>query len=261
MDSNNTFLSQETKQLLVDFDCAFADYSKGENVVALFEEQVLRTPKAIAVVFKNQKLSYEELNARSNQLAHYLKLKGVKAETLVPICIARSLEMIIGIFGILKAGGAYVPIDPDYPADRISYILEDARAKLVVCNRLKEDIKRLNLRVIDLERDSSFIIREPQNNPGIKLSPQQLAYVIYTSGSTGKPKGVMIEHRSLTNYLCNSKARYLNNETANSGSFFHLSYSFDASVISLFTPLISGKNLVIASDGLLDTFTDKNLEE
>lgn len=262
MDNINTFSNQEIKQLLVDFDSALTDYQKNESVVTLFEEQVLKTPEAIAVVFENQTLSYKELNARSNQLAHYLKHKGVKAETLVPISIARSFEMIIGILGILKAGGAYVPIDPHYPADRVSYILGDTRAKLVVCSGgLKEDIKKLNLKMVDLTRDISLVIKEPQHNPAIKISPQQLAYVIYTSGSTGKPKGVMIEHRSLTNYLSNSKARYINNEAGNSGSFFHLSYSFDASVISLFTPLISGKNLVIASAGLLDAFTDKNLEK
>src|SRR5260221_1445384 len=157
MDSINTFSNQEIKQLFVDFNCTLTDYRKGENVAALFEEQVLKTPEAIAIVFEDQTLSYKELNDRSNQLAHYLKHKGVKAETLVPISIARSLEMIIGILGILKAGGAYVPIDPDYPADRIRYILEDTRAKLVVCNRLKEDITKVNLRVVDLLGSSCLI--------------------------------------------------------------------------------------------------------
>ncbi|MDB4901294.1 MAG: amino acid adenylation enzyme/thioester reductase family protein [Mucilaginibacter sp.] len=261
MDSINTFSNQKIKQLPLDLNGIQAHYLKDKSVVALFEEQVLKTPEAIAVVFEDQKLSYQELNARSNQLAHYLTHRGVKAETLVPISIARSLEMIIGILGILKAGGAYVPIDPDYPADRISYILEDTGANLVIGDIVKEIKEELSLTVIDWKEDSSTIIKEFQCNPGVKISPKQLAYVIYTSGSTGKPKGVMIEHQSLLNYLSSSKARFINNEGTNAGSFIHLSYTFDASLISLFTPFLSGKYLVIASKSSIDAFTDANLEK
>src|ERR1700688_1743112 len=149
MASINTFSNRKIKQLLVDFNCIQADYPKDNRFIAQLEEQALKTPEAIAVVFEDQELSYEELNAGSNQLAHYLKHKGVKAETLVPISIARSPEMIIGILGVLKAGGAYVPIDPDYPADRISYILEDTGANLVIGDIVKEIKEELSLTVID----------------------------------------------------------------------------------------------------------------
>jgi amino acid adenylation domain-containing protein len=253
--------SPNGKPLPVNFNDISTVYTKNKSVVTLFEEQVNRNPEARAVVCEGNELSYSELNRRSNQLAHYLIRRGVKRDTLVPICLERSLEMIIGILGILKAGGAFVPISPDYPADRIAYMLKDTRAKLLVCNGLKVPKKFSKTRLIDIKRDNHFIDKEAAVNTAVEIYPNQLAYVIYTSGSTGKPKGVMIEHQSLSNYLSNSKARYINHETVNAGSFVHMSPTFDASLISLFTPIISGKYVVIGSTNSDESFADKNLEK
>jgi non-ribosomal peptide synthetase component F len=125
----------EEQQLLKEFNDTTVDYPKDKSIVNFFEEQAAKTPDAIAVVFEEKQLTYQQLNIKANQLAHYLRSKGVKEETLVPICIERSLEMIAGILGILKAGGAYVPIDPEYPEERISYMLEDTAAAIVITNK------------------------------------------------------------------------------------------------------------------------------
>jgi amino acid adenylation domain-containing protein len=227
----------------------------------LFEEQVNKTPEAIALVFEKKELTYAELNNRSNQLAHYLRDRGVKEEIIVPICIGRSFEMIIGILGILKAGGAYVPIDPNYPLERIGYMLEDTNASLVICD--KESKTRLttfqNIDRIELTEKSFFLKSQQIDNLNIDLSPGNLAYIIYTSGSTGKPKGVMIEHRSLLNYLLNNKTRYVNEGKNNAGSFIHLSYTFDASLTGIFMPLLNGKLIVIGGKQDINIFEDENL--
>jgi amino acid adenylation domain-containing protein len=251
----------EITQLTVSFRGKPPDYRKDRTVVTLFEEQALNTPEAVAIIFEDKVMSYAELNRRSNQLAHYLKHQGVKADALVPICVRPGLDMIIGIFGILKAGGAYAPIDPDSPLDRIAYVLEDAKAMLMVCSGFGSEVNALRTRVIDLKRDSASINKRPHGSCGVNISAKQLAYVIYTSGSTGKPKGVMIEHKSLLYYLSNSKAKYTNGGAGNAGSFAHLSYTFDASIISLFTPLLGGKYLVIGSKNRLEIFADENFEK
>ncbi len=149
------------------------------------------------VVFEEEQLSYRQLNERANQLAHYLRSRGVKEETLVPICIERSLAMIVGILGILKAGGAYVPIDPEYPEERISYMLEDTAASIIISS--KQSRSKLAATVTEIiELNSDWFITNDQlpntNDQLSTLKPHHLAYVIYTSGSTGRPKGVMIEH-------------------------------------------------------------------
>jgi len=253
----------EEETLLVDFCCTTATYPSDKSIVDLFEEQVIKSPDAIAIIFEEEQLTYKELNARSNRLAHYLQKQGIKADTLVPVCIERSVEMVVGILGILKAGGAYVPVDPEYPADRISYMLEDTGAKVVLTShsgRSKINESEI-VRIIELDGDLNLINKEAAVNIVVNVSPGQLAYVIYTSGSTGRPKGVMIEHRSLVNYLCNDKTRYIKDGEGKTGSFIHLSYTFDASVTGMFMPLLSGKYLVIGANDTLDVFTDKNLEK
>jgi non-ribosomal peptide synthetase component F len=171
----------EERQLLMEFGGATVDYGTGKTVVDLFGEQAAQTPEAVAVVFEGESLTYAELDRRSNELGHYLRGLGVKEESLVPICVERSVEMIVGILGIMKAGGAYVPIDPAYPEDRIAFMLEDTGGDLLVTlETFREAIGTMETGPV----------------PG-SLRPGQLAYMIYTSGSTGKPKGVMIEHGSL----------------------------------------------------------------
>ena len=257
-------LSQpEAHQLLIEFNETYADQSADTTVVDLFEEQALKTPDNAAVVFGDESLTYKELNERSNQLAHYLRSRGVRSGTLVPVCIERCIDMLISIFGILKAGGAYVPIDPEYPEERISYILDDTGASIAVTsneNKLRLPVRE-NIEVIKTDGDRSKISKHPLDNVRGVIEPYQPAYVIYTSGSTGKPKGVMIGHDNLVSYLLNNKTRYITKKSDNSGSFLHLSYTFDASITGMFMPLLSGKTVVIASKQSLEVFEDENLKK
>ncbi|MBK8551806.1 MAG: AMP-binding protein [Ignavibacteria bacterium] len=185
----------EEQRLLSEFNIATAEYPKDGSITDLFEEQAAKTPDGIALISEDQKLTYRELNERSNQLANYLQSKGVKEETLVPACMERSIDLIIAIFGILKAGGAYVPIDPDYPEERILFMTENTGAKILISS---DDISSKlpttdELNIIKTDKDFSEISKQPKDNLR-SVRPDNLAYVIYTSGSTGKPKGVMIEH-------------------------------------------------------------------
>ncbi len=215
----------------------------GRTVVDLFMEQAVRTPAAAAVVCDGKTLGYRQLEERSNQLAHYLRAQGVGAETLVPICIERSLEMLVGILGILKAGGAYVPIDPDYPKDRIGYMLDDTGATLVVSSSgcialLPEDV-----RCIALDSHRSLIDSQPVGPVDSRPVAGQLAYVIYTSGSMGRPKGVLLEHGGLEN-LALAQAGFLALKPGDKTMQF-ASIGFDASVWEIFATLITGGALVI----------------
>ena len=167
------------------------EYPRDNCVHQLFEEQVARTPEAVAVVFENQQLTYRELNARANQLAHYLRDLGVGPETLVGICLERSLEMVVGLLGILKAGGAYVPLDPEYPAERLAFLLRDSAAPVLLTQkRLLPSLPDCPARVLCLDADASTFAGMSDANPPPLATPENLAYVIYTSGSTGVPKGV-----------------------------------------------------------------------
>ncbi len=209
----------------------------------LFEQQVERTPEAIALVFENQQLTYQQLNQRANQLAHYLRKRGVKPEILVGICVERSLEMIIGILGILKAGGAYVPLDPTYPEERLNFMLEDAKVQILLTQQHLEN-KLLTESQINLDSHWEKIAQESTKNPVNNTTPENLVYVIYTSGSTGKPKGVMLEHRGLCNL---AKAQiYSFDIHAKSRILQFASFSFDASISEIFMTFISGSTLYLA---------------
>ncbi|WP_429385033.1 amino acid adenylation domain-containing protein, partial [Mucilaginibacter sp. UYCu711] len=253
----------EKKQLLIEYNNTSTELLGNETVISLFEQQVLKTPAAPALVYKEENLTYTELNERANKLAHYLKSKGIKEETLVPICFYPSVQMIVSILAVLKAGAAYVPIDPDYPEDRISYMLKDTAASVI----LRGADVRANLQVrkgaaiIIADEGQDDIRKQPDNNVSAKIKPHHLAYIIYTSGSTGKPKGVMIEHGNLLNYLLNSQTDYITDDCKSSGSFIHLSYTFDASVTGIFTPLLSGKLVVIGSKRAVEVFEDNNLQK
>ena len=236
----------------------------GNTLIDLFEEQVIKKPNQLALVYKDEQLSYKQLNERCNQLAYYLRSRGIKEETLVPVFMERSIEMIVAILGILKAGGAFVPIDVNYPIQRIHFILEDIGDGLVVTNN-EWKAKLLNitsaLSLISINGDGSAIKRMSLRNLPNRPSPHHLAYVIYTSGSTGTPKGVMIEHKSIFNYLLNSRDKFIKKDENGSGTFIHIPYTFDASLKSIFTPLVSGKLAVISSEPSPLVFEDANLHK
>ncbi|MEO7585214.1 MAG: amino acid adenylation domain-containing protein, partial [Ferruginibacter sp.] len=254
---------QEKQQLLSEFNNTKSDHAGDKNLAKLFEDQVLKTPQDTALIFEDVQLSYQQLNERSNQLAHYLRTKGVKENSLVPLCIDRGVDMLTGILGILKSGAAYVPVDPEFPLERIRYLLEDTGAAVVVTNNKNFPIfeeTRL-AEIITMDGDSGLINAQPLDNLSISRLPNHLAYVIYTSGSTGTPKGVMVEHGSLLSYLLNNKTNYINDSNGNTGSFIHLSYTFDASLTAMFMPLLAGKAMVIGSGSSIDVFEDNNLEK
>ena len=192
----------------------------------MFEEQVEKTPQSIAVVYQNQVLSYKALNQKSNQLAWLLREKGVKPDSIVGIIVERSLEMIIGILGILKAGGAYLPIDPAYPIDRISYMLEDSGTKWLITQKQFEEAVSFDGALIMM--DDERLAEERTENLTETNKPNDMAYVIYTSGTTGKPKGSMIEHRNVVRLLFNDRIQFDFHER-DVWTLFH-SYCFDFSV-------------------------------
>ncbi|MCU7552942.1 amino acid adenylation domain-containing protein, partial [Chitinophagaceae bacterium LB-8] len=230
------------------FNQTEAAYPNDKSIVALFEQQVEKTSHSIAVVFEERQLTYQELNERSNQLAHYLRGKGVKEETLVPLCLDRSLEMMVGILGILKAGAAYVPIDPEYPQERITYMLQDTAAAIVVSSQEYLDLlssAQGSWEVVDLKALNHALAHQPTSNPQTNLQASHLAYVIYTSGSTGTPKGVMVEHSGVVNLLY-SIAEHVQ-FTAHASMLAVTTYSFDICYLEFFLPLLSGARLILLS--------------
>ncbi|HYC28527.1 MAG TPA: condensation domain-containing protein, partial [Chitinophagaceae bacterium] len=243
--SLNMLNGAEQHQLLHGFnDAAAVEYPRELTIVDLIEKQVQLTPHATAVVYEGKQITYHELNNRSNQLSHYLRKKGVKKESFVAICLERSLEMITGLLGILKAGGAYVPIDPEYPQERISYMLEDTGAKVVLSSAVCADrIAVKGTHIIELDTHWPLISDEPTDLPAIELKPSHLAYVIYTSGSTGRPKGVLIEHRNVVRLFENERPLYEFRDT-DVWTMFH-SVCFDFSVWEMYGALFYGGRLVI----------------
>jgi amino acid adenylation domain-containing protein len=237
----------EKHQLLVEWNDTRKDYLQNYCVHELFEQQVERTPEAIAVVFEDQRLIYKELNDRVNQVAHYLRKLGVGPDVLVGLCVERSADMIVALLGILKAGGAYMPIDPDLPGERIRFMLHDSQASFLLTQaRLDELIPSFGSKRIMIDRDWPDIAREKTANLDQRQTSDSLAYVVYTSGSTGRPKGVMIPHRGLTNYLCWAIEAY--EVPQGQGAPVHSSISFDLTVTSLFAPLLAGRKVVILAE-------------
>jgi glutamate-1-semialdehyde aminotransferase/non-ribosomal peptide synthetase component F/acyl carrier protein len=237
----------ERHQLLVEWNDTKRNYSQDNCFHQLFEAQVQRTPDAAAVVFDGKELSYRELNARANRLAHYLRKSGVGPEVLVGLCVDRSLEMIVGMVGILKAGGAYVPLDPIYPKERLGFMLEDARISVLVTERrLNEELGREGMRIINLDEESKAIGVESEENPPQRTTADHLAYVIYTSGSTGRPKGVLITHRNLVH---STSARFSYYSEPVTSFLLIPSFAFDSSVAGIFWTLCQGGTLVLLEQG------------
>lgn len=238
----------EKQQLLVDWNDTTKDYTHDKCIHELFESQVERSPDAAAVIFQNHELTYRELNRRANQLAHYLRKLGVGPEVIVGICMERSIEMVLGLLAILKAGGAYMPIDPDYPKDRTTFMLEDSAAAVLLSQqRLIEHLPHHIVRVIPLDTEWETIAREGKENPVSGVTTENLAYVIFTSGSTGTPKGAMNTHRGIRNRLLWMQDTY---ELTEADRVLQKTpFSFDVSVWEFFWPLLTGACLVVARPG------------
>ncbi len=254
----------EQYQLLVEWNNTTKAYSLDKCIHQLFEEQVRKTPDALAVLYEDEQLTYTELNAKANQLAHYLRTLGVGLDVLVGICVERSPLMVIGLLGILKAGGAYVPLDPAYPAERLAYMLSDSQAQVLLTQQqLVNSLPNTPAKVIGLDRDWKFIATHSQNNPQTQVKPHNLAYVIYTSGSAGAPKGVMIEHRSLVNFIQSVRDNYgisnsdseASKERSTDRVLQAASISFDAAVEEIYPCLISGATLVLQTAEMLDSLS------
>ncbi len=240
----------ERHQLLVELNNTQTEYPQNKCIHRLFETQAEKTPDAVAVVFDEQHLTYRELNQRANQLAHYLQTLGVGKETLVGICVERSLEMIVGLLGILKAGGAYVPLDPGYPVERLSFMLLDSQVSVLLTQqKLLENLPTSKTNLVCLDKDWQEISQYSQENLVNTVTLQDLAYVIYTSGSTGQPKGVMIQHQSLVSFTETIKGEY--GITNKERILQFASISFDVAAEEIYPCLTSGATLVLRTDEML----------
>ncbi|HEY5705995.1 MAG TPA: amino acid adenylation domain-containing protein [Terrimicrobiaceae bacterium] len=259
----------EKQQLLVEWNDTKRDYVSDNSIHELFEARVDQSPDAVAVIFEDKEVTYRELNARANQLAHYLRNLAVGPETLVGICMERSLEMVIGLLGILKAGGAYLPLDPVYPQERLAFMLADSQAPVVLTeSKLLSQLPKMNddgrtatgddarssfpqrsvlisprCSVVCLDTDGELIARESKENPFRVANPENLAYVIYTSGSTGKPKGALINHANVTRLL-HATHSWFHFDQNDVWTLFH-SYAFDFSVWEMWGALLYGGRLVV----------------
>ena len=246
-------MDPERQLLLVEWNKTTTDYPKNQCLHQLFEAQVERTPDAVAVVLKEQHLTYRELNARANQLAHYLQALGVGPEVPVGICMERSLEMIVGLLSVLKAGGAYVPLDPSYPQERLAFMMQDSQVTVLLTQeRLRVWMPRHTAQVVSLDADWEVIAQESKANQVSGVTAENLAYVIYTSGSTGRPKGVLITHRAVVNDSLAFKEHF--DLQAKDRILQFASISFDVAAEEIFPSLLSGASIVLRPDQVTDFF-------
>jgi amino acid adenylation domain-containing protein len=237
----------ECTRLLETFNATGIDFQRNLRLHDFFEQKAEEIPQAIALVHERQQLTYSELNARANQLARHLQALGVRADTLVGICLTRSLNMVIAMIAVLKAGGAYIPLDPDYPAERIAFMLEDSgKPVLITEEQLVASLPRYATeKVVLLDRDSIKIRQHSASTPACTVTAANLAYVIYTSGSTGRPKGVMIPHRAVVNFM--ESMRREPGLEENDIMLAVTTLSFDIAELELWLPLCVGARVVIAS--------------
>jgi amino acid adenylation domain-containing protein len=238
---------EERRQLLVDWNATTTPLSGERQLNRIFEEQVGRTPDAIAVARGSTRLSYAELNGRANRLARYLRGRGVASETRVAVCLERSAELLVAILGVLKAGGAYVPLDPAYPPNRSQFMIQDAGARLLLTQEsLRDRAEGLGVPLVSLDGEPGAFAAEEGTNLDDGAAPGNLAYVIYTSGSTGRPKGVAIEHRSAAALVRWAASVYSPREL--SGVLASTSVCFDLSIFEMFVPLSQGGTVVVAEN-------------
>ncbi|HSU50799.1 MAG TPA: amino acid adenylation domain-containing protein, partial [Segetibacter sp.] len=243
-------LPEAERKLVKAFSTSSASSVNNSTIVDLFEEQVAKSPDATAVIFEDEQVTYAELNQKADLLASFLRSKGIKEETCVPLCIERSVGLVVAILGILKAGGAYVPIDPKYPAERINFMLQDVAASLIVTSG--ESVTKLpglvGIEIINIDLDWPRIVDGPKEIIKTSLQKSNLAYVIYTSGSTGRPKGVMVEHGNVVSLVKDvDYVSLTNNDILLSTG----SPSFDATTFEYWGMLLNGGQLVLSSENTL----------
>jgi non-ribosomal peptide synthetase component F len=239
----------EQNQLLFQWNQTLMDYPKEESFLALFEMQVEHVPHAPAAIYGDEQLTYRELNERANQLGRHLRSLGAGPEALVGICMQRTNQLLVGLLGILKAGAAYVPLDPQYPAERLRFMLEDCRIQaLVTQSGLQAILPQKVEHVVCLDTDWPVIARESAENVRSGVAAGNVAYLVYTSGSTGKPKGAAIEHHS-TQGLMHWAWREFGKETL-AGVLAASSICFDMSVFEIYVPLSWGGTVIMAEDVL-----------
>ena len=239
----------ENQKILFDYNntkVTFKNHFK--PIHYFFEEQVLKTPYNLALVFENKSLTYFELNKKANQMAQHLQQLDVLPGSSIGICAKRSLEMVIGILGILKAGCAYLPLDPNYPNERLSYMLSDSKAPIVLTDAFYPNLKTniVGTNIVEIDKILEKMNIESDINTASLMSSENLAYIIYTSGTTGEPKGVAITHRSLVNHMLWMLPKF--NFTEKDVFLQKTPFSFDASVWEFFAPLLCGGKLVLASN-------------
>ncbi|MXN82708.1 amino acid adenylation domain-containing protein [Burkholderia sp. 4812] len=242
-DAERNLLSVEWNRTETDFGEAAE-----QPLHRLFEQQAERTPDAVAAVFDDASLTYAELNLRANRLAHHLITLGVAPDALVGVAMERSLDMIVALLAILKAGGAYVPVDPDYPAERVRFMIDHAQLRwLLTQQHLLAALPDTDARVIAVDADALDLDAAPASNPAPALNGDNLAYMIYTSGSTGRPKGALNTHRAITNRILWMQHAYALD--AGDAVLQKTPFSFDVSVWEFFWPLVTGARLVFARPG------------
>ena len=238
-------VTNDEKKLIKEINMTEAEYPENKTVYNIFEEQTEKTPNRIAVSINNEKITYKELNSKANRLARYLVEKGVTRDVPVGIRINKSLEMIIGILAIIKAGGCYLPINLSYPEERVSFMLKDSSAKLLLTNKKSNDLK-LDIETLNLEDDIIYDFNDQIFK--IKNNIDDLLYIIYTSGSTGIPKGAMITHRNVVRLMKNDKFLFDFNEN-DVWTMFH-SVAFDFSVWEMYGALLYGGKLVLVPEDI-----------
>ncbi|GGA41733.1 hypothetical protein GCM10010981_33430 [Dyella nitratireducens] len=253
MHAINMLGAAERRQVIGSFNATDAPYPAESLIHQLFEQQALAQPDAIALVYEDRSLTYAQLNAQANRLAHALIGHGVKPDDRVALCMPRSLELVIGLLGILKAGGTYVPLDPDYPQQRLAFMLEDSQPKLLLSQSCVADrLPKLAAPCVMLDEDAAWLASQSSLDPdaaALGVTARHLAYVIYTSGSTGMPKGVMVEHHSVVNLWSALERTVFAGLDADARIGLNASLTFDASVQSL-TQLLSGRTVVVFAQSL-----------